>query len=1020
MNETFFLSPKTIDRLSLLLILLLVSVMLLIHFGQVPPPLPWSDESEIAADAMDTLREGPQLFYRGAGGSLAVWLEAGWMALFGRSLLGLRLLNGLVNLVSVLLLYALVLEMPFPRPRRPLALAAALLLAASTWLLGLGRIAAPNWSLVPLMTNLAFLLFWRGLHTRRTAYFIAVAGVMGLLFYGYLPGALVPLVPGLFLVFVWLRGYPSNKDELIPPAPPEGREIPQVPPAGGRGAASQTQEKDKIPPFGGLGGPKAPLRWLILMTLTTALIATPMLLFTLFNPDSALQRPRQLTETNELTGGAILRDSLDFLATFGLWPDRLWQGQVESLAFDPLVTLLFVGGLLLSLWRWRDPAHFFLLLWWVVLMAPAFLSRSASTGFIFEVWRRGVGAQGASFIMAGLALVTGVEWLRRRWSKRGSSMASRHEKIKISPSGGLGGPNAPLLTLTTILLVTLISARLSYRFYFEQWANSGIIPIIFNRGPTDLVRWLEAGAEADMLYLFPVRPTASHNTRPELFTVRYLYEGAAATAYPKLDEATIDATLDKLLTAEVDRVKLMLPDRIAVDPKGYFAYALGSRGELIGQEEAVGFTVQTYRLRPSVPATTLPQAATVGDLFQVTTLDLRPARPAAGQTLGLALTWQLLVPQPVDYNVSLTLHDEQGFEWAKADKPLLRPVDYLTTRHWPPGQVSTLYATLPIPPDAPPGNYSVTAVVYEAERGARLTPTGATGAGLPLTSLSVAPNPSPVPVSDLPIPQTIERDLLDGLRLVGMGDLPATLRPGERLPLTLWWQATTDLNANLGLMPALARPGEAPLLLFDAPRSLLDKWPTPTWPSGHIYRAVDRPLLPATLSGDTYQLILGLVDLDRGATLAQHPLAPLTITSREHIFERPSLAQPVNRDFDDLIRLRSVELQPPADQTLPLTLQWQALAEITTSYKMFVHLTDEGGEIISQIDTLPQQGAAPTTGWLPDELIEETLHLPLPPDRAPDAARLLIGWYDPNTGQRLRSAGQDHVSLESAGVFVGN
>lgn len=170
------------DYLALLLIGLVASLMLFIHFGQTPPPRPWSDESEIAADAVETLRDGPQLFYRGAGGSLAVWLEAGWMALFGKSLLGLRLLNALVNLLSALLLYLLVLEMPFAEPRRWLALTAALLLAASTWLLGLGRIAAPNWSLVPLMTNLAFYLLWRGLHRHRSGYIVAAAGVMGLLF----------------------------------------------------------------------------------------------------------------------------------------------------------------------------------------------------------------------------------------------------------------------------------------------------------------------------------------------------------------------------------------------------------------------------------------------------------------------------------------------------------------------------------------------------------------------------------------------------------------------------------------------------------------------------------------------------------------------------------------------------------------------------------------------------------------------------------------------------------------------
>ena len=78
------------------------------RLGVTPPAAyPWSDESDVASDAVISLREGLEFHYPAqlAGGPVAVWLQTGWMAVFGTSLTGLRVLNGLVNLSSILLLY---------------------------------------------------------------------------------------------------------------------------------------------------------------------------------------------------------------------------------------------------------------------------------------------------------------------------------------------------------------------------------------------------------------------------------------------------------------------------------------------------------------------------------------------------------------------------------------------------------------------------------------------------------------------------------------------------------------------------------------------------------------------------------------------------------------------------------------------------------------------------------------------------------------------------------------------------
>jgi len=217
-------------RVDALFVLLIIAVGLLGVFYRldVTPPgaFPWSDESDVASDAVASVRHGLEFHYPAqlAGGPVAVWLETGWIHLFGPDLTGLRVLNGLVNLVSVLLLYLLVQQLPLARPKhwpfagptfkQWLGLLAALCFAGSIWLLGLARIATPNWSLVPPTTTLTFIFLWLALKTNLKRYFIASGVMMGWAVYNYIPAYFVPLVPAIFLWLMW-----RQKGQSLPHLP---------------------------------------------------------------------------------------------------------------------------------------------------------------------------------------------------------------------------------------------------------------------------------------------------------------------------------------------------------------------------------------------------------------------------------------------------------------------------------------------------------------------------------------------------------------------------------------------------------------------------------------------------------------------------------------------------------------------------------------------------------------------------------------------------------------------------------
>jgi len=139
------------------------------------------------------------------------------------------------------------------------------------------------------------------------------------------------------------------------------------------------------------------------------------------------------------------------------------------------------------------------------------------------------------------------------------------------------------------------------------------------------------------------------------------------------------------------------------------------------------------------------------------------------------------------------------------------------------------------------------------------------------------------------------------------------------------------------------------------------------------------------------------------------------VTGRPHSFEIPPISHLLEADFGGQATLLGYDLDlskigegGPAR----LTLYWQAQREMTTAYKVFVHLLDESGEIVTQVDREPQAGAAPTTGWLPGEVVVDRIEIP--PQGLERVRRIALGLYDPVSGARLmvRETGNDAVVLD--------
>lgn len=105
-----------------------------------------------------------------------------------------------------------------------------------------------------------------------------------------------------------------------------------------------------------------------------------------------------------------------------------------------------------------------------------------------------------------------------------------------------------------------------------------------------------------------------------------------------------------------------------------------------------------------------------------------------------------------------------------------------------------------------------------------------------------------------------------------------------------------------------------------------------------------------------------------------------------------------------------------AGQSVPVRLFWEVESPVSTDYKVFAHLRNDENQTVAQADHQPFAGLLPTSAWPASEVIAETFWLSLPADLPAGTYRLLVGLYQPDTGERLPVV--NDVSGENA-VIVG-
>lgn len=272
----------------------------------------------------------------------------------------------------------------------------------------------------------------------------------------------------------------------------------------------------------------------------------------------------------------------------------------------------------------------------------------------------------------------------------------------------------------------------------------------------------------------------------------------------------------------------------------------------------------------------------------------------------------------------------------------------------------------------------------------------------------------PVILTHAEIPPTARRfDVTYGdvVRLVAFEVGKTEVRPGEELPVTLYWEALKPTTEDLSIFVQLVAGQDTILGQSDSyPGG--GAYPTSMWSPGEVIR--DQFMVPihrGTRVPEAATLLAGIYRYQTQTRLpatdsrGQAVTLPVLARVKLAVPTQPQTpAHPIQANLADRVRLIGYDL--PAGPVRPgaeikLTLYWQVLNKVGGDYTVFIHLLDGNDVQIGQGDGPPLNNTYPTSFWAAGESLADAHRLTIPANAAPGRYRIAVGLYDPISGQRL-------------------
>ena len=109
---------------------------------------------------------------------------------------------------------------------------------------------------------------------------------------------------------------------------------------------------------------------------------------------------------------------------------------------------------------------------------------------------------------------------------------------------------------------------------------------------------------------------------------------------------------------------------------------------------------------------------------------------------------------------------------------------------------------------------------------------------------------------------------------------------------------------------------------------------------------------------------------------------------------------PVQIDLGGKIGLEGYAFGRQGDK-VDVRLLWLARQPMAESYKVFIHVIDDQGRLLAQVDSRPLNYADNTNRWLPGQVTYDQFEVPLPAETPSGRYQVRVGLYNEADGQRL-------------------
>jgi 4-amino-4-deoxy-L-arabinose transferase-like glycosyltransferase len=402
-----------------------------------------------------------------------------------------------------------------------------------------------------------------------------------------------------------------------------------------------------------------------------------------------------------------------------------------------------------------------------------------------------------------------------------------------------------------------------------------------------------------------------------------------------------------------------------------------SEGVLYALPPGVSFTAQPAALKGGVK---------FGDNIQLHDAQLIVPRVQPGQAIGLFTEWTATGPAA---QLKVSVADAANHVWSTgaADVPLQEAEPRPRGRR----------LSVPVPLTIPPGDYRLVLTVVDVNSGSPITARSSDGSSggidWPLGSITIDSAQTPVDPATRRPPITLNADL-GGLTLIGTEAPPDPIVSGDPWTLAAEWTSTANRLPPLDVQWDWAQ-NDRVVYSTTLP---INPYSTERWRKGEVLQSKYDLRVPITVKDGVYDLRFQAIDRTSGQPLNDEAaqLTTVNVASRPRDFAVPAAAYPLDVTMGELARLVGADVSR-AGQQLTVTLFWQGQTMTTTNYTVFVQLLNADGSIAQQLDRWQIAFDAPTSTWVPGQIIAD--HYVFEVSAA--APQVGVGLYNALTGERL-------------------